>query len=148
MTNEGLNQCRFRGSNIPAISCFPCSNSDKSIIRGEAASVGIISYLVLRFHPFLPTFPTPSSPSPCPKLQKQRQINKNPRSRHTPFTTCLSLYVHPIQSPMTSSRGQQGDLYSDSPIIDNYLIELLQRGRQRSRRSRHHHWCTIPISNT
>ena len=80
--------------------------------------IGEIQAKLLRFHPFLPTSPTPSLPSPCPKLQKTSTDNQNPRSRHTPFTICLSHYAYLIKSPMTSSRGQRRSLYLDSLIVD------------------------------
>ena len=60
------------------------------------------SPIVLQFHPFSPTFPTPSSPSLCPKLQKHQQINKTHVQDislpHTmSFTSCLSyLITHDI----------------------------------------------------
>ena len=93
-----------RVSSSPA-STFSFTNTSLTQMTPSAQTllsggIDICIYLsLLRFHPFPPTFPTPSSPSPCPKLQKHQQIIKNhvqdiPLSPHV-FHYMLILSNHP-----------------------------------------------------
>ena len=91
------------GSGMAAGECTPVMVMAPS--TPLPASLEELDWIVLQFHPFLPTFPTPSSPSPCPKLQKHRQIIKThiqdiPLSPYV-FHSMLTF----ILSPMISSKG-------------------------------------------
>ena len=97
------NSRTWRFKIVQKITCWhPLSVPFRMMPEQGGLGVGQMSTRVIKWvqgvtiSPLLPPFPTPSSPSPCPKLQKHRQITKNPHSRHTLFTLCLSLHVYLI----------------------------------------------------